>query len=237
MKDRKEQTTVEHLTELRKRLIMIIIFFVGCFLLSLLWAENIYKLLTISFDKKLIVLGPNDILWIYISLASISSFSLTLPYASYHIWAFISPALEKKEARMLINYIPAIFVCFILGLLFGFFIVSPAILNVLLSIGDGLFETQLTAHNYLTFVINTTVPIAILFEFPVIVAFLTSLSIITPKFLMKNRKYAYFILIVIAVVITPADFVSDLVMSIPLILIFEISVFISKYIYKKRGEK
>ena len=147
------------------------------------------------------------------------------------------PALEEKEARALLAYIPAVFICFTVGLIFGFFLVTPAILNVLLSIGDDLFNTQLTAQNYLSFVINTTIPIAILFEFPVVVAFLTSLGILTPSFLTRNRRYAYFILIVIAVVITPADFISDIVMSIPLILIYEISIVISKYIYNKRGEK
>lgn len=229
-------STVEHLTELRRRLILSISFFVISFIVSLIWSADIYKFLTSNFSEKLIVLGPNDILWIYLTLAGICAITFTIPFACYQIWAFIKPALEHKEARALLAYIPAVFVCFSLGLAFGFFLVTPAILNVLLSIGDGLFNTQLTAQNYLSFVINTTLPIAVLFEFPVVVAFLTSLRIITPLFLTKNRRYAYFILIVVAVVITPADFVSDIVMSIPLILIYEISVIISKYIYKKRGD-
>ena len=186
----------------------------------------------------MIVLGPNDILWIYLTLAGICAFTFSIPFICYQIWAFIKPALEEKEARALLAYIPAVFICFSVGLAFGFFLVTPAILNVLLSIGDDLFQHSInSSKNYLSFVINTTIPIAILFEFPVIVAFLTSLGILTPTFLTRNRRYAYFILIVIAVVITPADFISDIVMSIPLILIYEISIIISKYIYNKRGEK
>lgn len=229
-------STLDHLTELRKRLIFSLIFFVISFLVSLIWSSNIYKFLTSNFSEKLIVLGPNDILWIYLTLAGLCAITFSIPFICYQIWAFIKPALEEKEARMLLAYIPAVFICFSVGLLFGFFFVTPAILNVLLSIGDNLFNTQLTAQNYLSFVINTTIPIAILFEFPVVVAFLTSLGILTPYFLTKNRRYAYFILIVVAVIITPADFVSDIVMSIPLILIYEVSILISKYIYKKRGE-
>ncbi|AME09035.1 MULTISPECIES: twin-arginine translocase subunit TatC [Gemella] len=228
-------STVDHLTELRRRLILSLLFFIISFLVSLVWSADIYKFLTSNFKDKLIVLGPNDILWIYLTLAGICAITFTIPFACYQIWAFIKPALERREARALLAYIPAVFICFTVGLLFGFFLVTPAILNVLLSIGNDLFNTQLTAQNYLSFVINTTIPIAILFEFPVVVAFLTSLGIVTPKFLTKNRRYAYFILIVIAVVITPADFISDIVMSIPLILIYEVSVLISKYIYKKRG--
>ena len=230
-------STVDHLTELRKRLILSLVFFIVSFIVSLLWSTDIYKFLTSNFNNKLIVLGPNDILWIYLTLSGLCAFTFSIPFICYQIWAFIKPALEEREARALLVYIPAVFICFSVGLAFGFFLVTPAILNVLLSIGDDLFNTQLTAQNYLSFVINTTIPIAILFEFPVIVAFLTSLGILTPNFLTRNRRYAYFILIVIAVIITPADFISDIVMSIPLILIYEISIIISKYIYNKRGEK
>ena len=234
--DRKELTIVEHLVEFRKRLLAVVICFFLVFCVSLLFADQIYQYVTQSFQQKLIVLGPNDILWIYLTLAGICAITFTIPFTCYQIWAFIKPGLEEREARALLAYIPAVFICFSLGLAFGFFLVTPAILNVLLSIGDDLFNTQLTAQNYLSFVINTTIPIAILFEFPVIIAFLTSIGIITPLFLTRNRRYAYFILIFVAVVITPADFISDIVMSIPLILIYELSVLISKYIYKKRGD-
>ena len=82
--------------------------------------------------------------------------------------------------------------------------VSPAILEVLLKLGEGLFDTQITAQNYLSFLLHTTVPLAVLFELPVIVSFLTSIGILTPVFLARYRRYAYFILLVLAVVLTPA---------------------------------
>ena len=210
-------------------MIYCLIFFIISFVVSLIWSADIYKFLTSNFSHKLIVLGPNDILWIYLTLAGICAVTFTIPFTCYQIWAFIKPGLEEREA-------PAVFICFSLGLAFGFFLVTPAILNVLLSIGDDLFNTQLTAQNYLSFVINTTIPIAILFEFPVIIAFLTSIGIITPLFLTRNRRYAYFILIVVAIVIISAEVISDIVMSNQLILIYELSVLISKYIYKKRGD-
>lgn len=229
-----EQTLVEHLSEFRKRLIITIIFFLAAFLVSLIFCSNIYKLLTGSFKQKLIVLGPNDILGIYLMLAGICAFSLTLPFASYQIWAFIRPALEEKEAKVILSYIPATFILFVTGLSFGFFFVTPALLNVLLSFGDDLFSVQITAHNYLTFVLHTSLPLGIIFELPVIVAFLTSLHILTPKYLIRNRRYGYFILLVLAVVLTPADFISDLTMTAPLILLYEVSIFVCKYVYKKR---
>ena len=229
-----EQTLIEHLSEFRKRLIVIIVFFIIAFLISLVFCSNIYKLLTASFNQKLVVLGPNDILSIYLMLAGICAFSLTLPFASYQIWAFVRPALEEREAKVVLSYVPATFILFIAGLCFGFFFITPALLNVLLSFGDDLFNIQLTANSYLTFIIHTSLPLGIIFELPVIVAFLTSLHILTPQYLIKNRRYGYFILLVLAVVLTPADFISDLTMTAPLILLYEVSILVCKYIYKKR---
>ena len=229
-----EQTLIEHLSEFRKRLIVTIIFFIITFLISLVFCSSIYKLLTTSFNQKLVVLGPNDILSIYLMLAGICAFSLTLPFASYQIWAFVRPALEEREAKVVLSYVPATFILFIAGLCFGFFFITPALLNVLLSFGDDLFNIQLTANSYLTFIIHTSLPLGIIFELPVIVAFLTSLHILTPQYLIKNRRYGYFILLVLAVVLTPADFISDLTMAAPLILLYEVSILVCKYIYKKR---
>lgn len=231
-----EQTLVEHLSEFRKRLIVTIIFFIAAFLVSLLFCSDIYKLLTASFKQKLTVLGPNDILSIYLMLAGICAFSLTLPFTSYQLWAFIRPALKEKEAKAILSYVPATFILFVTGLSFGFFIVTPALLNVLLSFGNDLFNIQLTANNYLTFVLHTSLPLAVIFELPVAVAFLTSLHILTPQYLIKNRRYGYFILLVVAVVLTPADFISDLTMAAPLILLYEVSIFVCKYVYKRRRD-
>ena len=227
-----EQTLIEHLSEFRKRLIITIIFFITIFLISLVFCSDIYKMLTGSFKEKLMVLGPDDILGIYLTLAGICAFSITLPFASYQIWAFIRPALEEKEAKMVLSYVPATFILFITGLSFGFFFVTPALLNVLLSFGDNLFNIQLTANNYLT--LHTSLPLGVIFELPVIVAFLTLLHVLTPQYLIKNRRYGYFALLVLAVVVTPADFISDLTMTAPLILLYEASIIVCKYIYRKR---
>lgn len=230
----KEETIVEHLTEFRKRLILVLICFLIAFVGSLLFASEIYILLTSQFSKKLVVLGPDDILWIYVQLASISSLVLTLPFTVYQIWAFVRPALKKREARALLTYVPASFLCFIAGLAVGFFLVMPSLLEVLLSLGDGLFDTQITAKNYLVFVLHTCVPVACLFELPVLVAFLTQVSILTPHFLIKYRRYAYFVLLFIAVSLTPADIVSDIIMTLPLILLYEASILVSWLIWKRR---
>jgi Twin arginine targeting (Tat) protein translocase TatC len=234
MSEEKNQSLIEHLGEFRKRLIMTIIFFLFAFVASFVFCADIYRLLPYPFSKKLLVLGPDEVLGIYVTLAGICALSFTLPFASYQLWAFIKPGLKEKEAKMILTYIPATFILFVGGLAFGFFVITPALLNILLSIGEDLFNVQVTARNYLEFVLHTSLPIAVVFELPVIAAFLTSLHILTPMFLTKNRRYGYFILLVLAVVLTPADFISDLAMTVPLVLIYEISISVSKYIYKKR---
>lgn len=229
-----EQTIVQHLSEFRWRFLAVILCFFLAFSLSLLFAANLYTFLTQNFTQKLIVLGPNDILWIYVSLASLAAFVVTLPFTVYQIWAFVRPALNPKERRAILVYVPATFVCFVAGLAFGYFLVTPALLEVLLSLGEGLFDTQLTAQNYLTFVLHTTVPMACLFELPVLISFLTSIGLITPKFLVRYRRHAYFTLLVLAVILTPADFISDLAMTIPLILLYEGSLLLSSLIYHRK---
>lgn len=237
MKTKQELTIVEHLTEFRSRFIWTVSFFFLSFLVSLYFSSSIYQFLTQGFSQKLIILGPNDILWIYINLASLVAFTLTLPFLTYQVWAFVVPALEKAEARSVFWYIPAVFICFVAGLLFGFYLVSPALLQVLLSFGEGLFDTQLTAQNYLAFLLHTTIPMAVVFEIPVLVAFLTSIGILSPRFLVQYRRHAYFSLLVMAVVITPADFTSDLAMTVPLILIYEVSVALSKWLYRRKEKR
>ena len=235
--DKKELTIIEHLVEFRKRLLAVIICFLLVFCISLLFADQVYQYITQGFSQKLIVLGPNDILWIYLRLASLMAFSLTLPYTVYQVWCFVRPALKTEEAGVIFVYIPATFLCFVLGLAFGFYFVTPALLQVLLGLGENLFVTQLTAQNYLDFVFQTTMPLALIFELPIIIAFLTSIGLIGPGLLVSYRRYAYFILLVLAVILTPADFISDLAMTVPLIVLYEVSIVVSKWIIKRREEK
>ena len=102
--DKKEQTIIEHLTEFRRRFLAVLACFFVVFLVGLLFSADIYRWLTSNFEQKLLVLGPDDILWIYISLASLVAFSLTLPFLVYQVWEFVRPALLANEARAVCLY-------------------------------------------------------------------------------------------------------------------------------------
>ena len=180
------------------------------------------------------VLGPSDIIWVYFMIASVIAIAGTIPILAIQIWLFVKPALKPIERRVSLSYIPALFVLFLVGLSFGYFVIFPTVLNFLVELGGDMLATNFTADNYFRFIMNMTIPFAVLFELPVVAMFLTSLGIVNPYVLTKLRKYAYFVLIFIAVIITPPDFVSDFIVTLPLLLLYEISINLSKIVYKRK---
>ncbi|MFK9093352.1 twin-arginine translocase subunit TatC [Bacillus salipaludis] len=231
----KELNLVDHLEELRKRIIISALAFVAFFIVGFIYVDDIYKWFV--GEQKLLVLGPSDIMWIYFMLAGVVAIAGTIPVLALQIWLFVRPALRPVERKITVSYVPALFLLFISGLAFGYFAIFPMVLNFLVNIGQDMFVTNFTAERYFSFIMNMTLPFGVLFELPVVVMFLTSLGIINPFVLSKIRKYAYFVLIIIAVVITPPDFMSDFVVTLPLLLLYEVSINLSKFVYRKRLKK
>lgn len=236
MKDQ-ELNLIEHLDELRKRLIITVAAFILFFIVGFTYVEEIYKWFVRDLDVKLIVLGPSDIVWVYFMLAGVIAIAGTIPILAIQIWLFVKPALKPVERKISLSYIPALFALFIVGLSFGYFVIFPTVLNFLIELGGEMLVTNFTADKYFRFIMNMTIPFGVLFELPVVVMFLTSLGIINPYVLQKIRKYAYFILIVTAVIITPPDFISDFLVTIPLLFLYEISIGLSKIVYKRKLRK
>ncbi|WP_040208544.1 twin-arginine translocase subunit TatC [Neobacillus jeddahensis] len=231
----KELNLVDHLEELRKRIIISALAFVIFFIAGFIYVDDIYRWFV--GDTKLLVLGPSDIMWIYFMIATVVAIAGTIPVLAFQIWLFVRPALRPVERRITVSYVPALFILFITGLAFGYFVIFPMVLDFLVNIGKDMFVTNFTAEKYFRFLMNMTLPFGVLFELPVVVMFLTSLGIINPFVLSKIRKYAYFVLIIIAVVITPPDFMSDFVVTLPLLLLYEVSINLSKFVYRKRLKK
>ncbi|WP_144547295.1 twin-arginine translocase subunit TatC [Bacillus sp. X1(2014)] len=233
--DDRELNLVDHLEELRKRIIISALAFIVFFIVGFIYVDDIYKWFV--GNEKLLVLGPSDIMWIYFMLATVIAVAGTIPVLALQIWLFVRPALKPIERRITLSYVPALFFLFIIGLAFGYFVIFPMVLDFLVNIGKDMFVTNFTAERYFSFILNMTLPFGVLFELPVVVMFLTSLGIINPFVLSKIRKYAYFVLIIIAIVITPPDFMSDFVVTVPLLLLYEISINLSKFVYRKRLKK
>lgn len=232
--DEKRMDIVGHLSELRNRLIVTGIFFIVFFIIGFIFIKDIYAFFESDFDFKLTVTSPGDIIWIYFTLAGLIAVVGTLPVLCLQLWLFIRPGLTKSERKASLSYIPAIFLLFVFGLVFGYFMFVKLILPFLLSLNDGMFNELFTVDRYFRFLLRVTLPFAFLFELPVIMMFLTSLGIITPSFLKRIRKYAYFVLLVIAAIITPPDLFLHLLVTVPLILIYEISISLSGMVYRKK---
>ncbi|OEH92818.1 twin-arginine translocase subunit TatC [Bacillus solimangrovi] len=228
---------IEHLGELRKRIIITGISFVILLIVSFIYVGDIYKWFVKDLNVELTVLSPTEILWVYFMLAGVIAIAGTIPVAAWQIWMFVKPGLTNKEQRVTLSYIPALFLLFIGGISFGYFVILPIVLNFLIELSEGHFQTMFTTEKYFQFVLRLTLPFGILFELPVVIMFLTSLGIIDPYKLTKIRKYAYFVLVIISVVISPPDFLSDVLIIIPLLLLYECSIFLSKFVYRRRLKK
>jgi len=233
----KELQLVDHLDELRKRIIISAVAFVVFFIVGFIYVTDIYDWIVRDLDVKLIVLGPSDIIWVYFMIATVIAIAGTIPVLASQLWMFVKPALKPIERKITLSYIPALFLLFIVGFAFGYFIIFPMVLEFLVNMGADMFVTNFTAEKYFRFLLNMTLPFGVLFELPAVVMFLTAIGIINPFVLSKIRKYAYFVLILIAIVITPPDFMSDFVVTLPLLLLYEISINLSKFVYKKRMRK
>lgn len=159
---------------------------------------------------------------------------LAFPYIIWELWRFISPALHPKERKnsvFLINFVWILFMC---GILCGYFLILPFAINfgLLFKISDSI--TQLfDLSDYTTLFLQVVLGMGIVFLFPVIVYFLTSIGILTPLFMRKYRRHAIVLIMIVAAIITPADVLSMIMAALPLLLLYEFSILMSAYTFKK----
>ncbi|WP_100407468.1 twin-arginine translocase subunit TatC [Bacillus solitudinis] len=224
----------EHLEELRKRIIITLATFIIWMCVGFIFVEEIYNLIILSANQELTILGPSDILWIYFVLAGSFAIVATTPIVLFQIWKFIKPAISKEEQKAVLIFLPSILICFIAGISFGYFLLFPSVFSFLNSLATEQLNTMYTAEKYFKFLLHLTLPIGVLFEMPVVIILLTRLGILTPLLLVKTRKFAYVILTIISTLVTPPDFISAIIVMAPLILLYEVSITISKIVYKKR---
>jgi len=230
-------TILEHIDELRKRLMIIVVFFVLAIIISFFIVEPLINLLQNAASAKELTMNAfrvTDPFKVYMNMVFILALIFTSPMILYQIWSFVSPGLLEKERRVTLGYIPASVFLFLAGLAFSYFILFPFVMKFMLGLSSEMGITSTIGINeYFQFLFQITLPFGILFQLPVILLFLTRLGIVTPMFLKKIRKYAYFVLFVIAALITPPDIVSHLMVTVPLLLLYEISVWIAAVGYKK----
>lgn len=236
--EKNELTVIEHFVELRRRLVFIVVFFLLAMIGSFFLAEPLIVYLQQTDEAASLELNAfrlTDPLKIYMQIAFIIACVITSPFVLYQLWAFISPGLYEKEKKITLAYIPVSVFLFLSGISFSYFVLFPFIVRFMNQLGDRMEINQVIGINeYFHFLLQITLPFGLLFQLPVIILFLTRLGIITPDFLSRVRKYAYFILLVIGALITPPDILSHMMVTLPLLLLYEVSIWISKLAYRKK---
>jgi sec-independent protein translocase protein TatC len=232
-------TFVEHLSDLRKRIIYVCVVFVVLMAASLAFVANIYSYLVSPLVRegyKLMVTSPGEVITVYMGIAGFVSVGLTMPFALYQIWKFVQPGLTPVERRYALRLLPVTLFMFVLGLCFSWFIVFPTILHFLLNIAHQHFTVMLRAGSYFGFIMNICLPLSLIFELPIAVVFLTRIGVMTPRYLRKVRRFAYLICVVIGVLISPPELISHLSVVVPMILLYEVSILMSALVENRRGQ-
>jgi sec-independent protein translocase protein TatC len=222
-------TLVEHLDELRTRIVIAVFAFVVA--LGLCFWQN-HRLLEIINDPlpkntQPITLSPTEPFTTTLTVSAYAALLIALPVVLYQLYAFILPAFsptEKKIALPLLLMVPVLFVA---GAVFAYFVIVPAALTFLLNFNDHQFNTQIRARDYYSFVLLTLVAAGIVFQVPVGVLGLTRLGIVTPQKLKRNRRYAYLGCAVVAALLPGVDPVSMLIEMVPLVVLYELSILLS----------
>ncbi len=227
-------TWIEHLEELRLRVIYVVIAFVIAFLFSFAFVYRLYHYFVAPLEAehlRLIVVSPGEIVTVFLAISGFAAIGLSLPFAIWQLWLFVSPGLMTKERSYTLRLIPFVSVMFVAGLCFAWFLVFPTVLHFLIRLteqqGLGMF---LRAGAYFSFLTSIVLPFGFVFELPVMVVFLTRVGIITPQLLRKTRRYAYLVIVIFGVLISPPELISHLSVTLPMVLLYEISILLSTFV-------
>ena len=250
--DDKDTGFVSHLAELRKRLInsfiFLIIFFIGCYF----FAEHIYGFLLEPFakavkddgsDRRLIFTALQETFLTYLKVSFFAAFFVTCPFILMQIWKFIAPGLYKHEKTAILPYLILTPLPFFLGGMLVYYLVMPLAFKFFLSFESTGIATNLPiqleakVNEYLSLVMKLIFAFGISFQLPVVLSLLARIGIIDSEFLKKRRKYVVVIIFAAAAFLTPPDPITQIGLAVPLLILYELSIFAVKFIENKNVEK
>ncbi len=233
-----EMGVVGHLTELRMRLIWILTVFVLSLVAGFFLAKPVVEWLKndpAAANIPWYVFGLSDAFRVYMQFAFVLGVLITIPFALFQLWLFVSPGLKPHEKKAALWFIPSAVLLFVLGLLFAYTVLFPLIVKFMSDMAESLGAQEAYGlSQYFSFMFNIIIPIAVLFELPIVVMFLTRLRLINPHRLARFRRFAYLGLVIVATMITPPEIISEILVAIPLLLLYEVSIAISRVVYRKQ---
>ncbi len=238
--DNDQMTLVEHLTDLRYRLVKSLQGIVVGVGIGIYFSEDLFKVIRrpilpyLGDNGGLVFTGVMDKFLAHLKVGALAGLILTCPYWLYHVWQFVSPALYKKERKYAFFFILAGSLLFLLGVCFVYFLVFPAAFEYLFSIGGSVDKPMITIDEYLGFFSLMVVMFGLAFELPMVLVVLALLGLFDAAFLKKQRRIAVVILAVVAAVMSPPDAMSMMMMWLPMVIFYEASIWIIHFLLKKK---
>jgi sec-independent protein translocase protein TatC len=227
-----ELPVTEHIEELRQRIFKSVIALVVGFFIAWPFKEKILlfleKPLPEDLRGKLIFLSPPEAFFTALKVSFFAGILIALPFVLYQAWKFIEPGLYEHEKKFILPFIFFSLLFFFGGASFAYFVILPFGLKFLLGFMGDLLTPQITVGSYVSFVIQMILAFGFVFLLPVVVWLLSKLGVINYRMLEKNRKYAILVIFVIAAVLTPPDIFSQVMMALPLLGLYELSIWIAK---------
>lgn len=243
MDDQEKIPFTAHLEELRRRLIVCFIAVGIGFVLSYGFKEKLFHILTrplmgvMQAGEKLIFTGLPEAFFTYLKVAFLSGIILATPIIFYEFWMFVAPGLYEKEKRLLVPIVSLSTVFFVGGAFFGYFIVFPYGFKFFLGFASDIVKPLPSMREYLSFASKLLLAFGLVFELPLVITFLAKLGMVSVPFLKKNRKYALLLFFIGAAILTPPDVVTQIMMALPLMVLYEISIIGARIFGKKKTIK
>lgn len=234
----KNVSVSEHVKDLRKMLLIsLLAVLLGSVFSYSLFLERLMNIATepitsLGIGLKFISVSEGFIA--HLKVALLGGFVLGSPIVLWQVLHFILPALYKNERKIFLSILFFAVLLFLLGLFFGYHVVLRLALNTLIFDFSGNLEPFITVENYFNFIMRFMLPFGAIFEIPLFVYFLTKMGLVTPEKLVKARKYIILAVLIIAAILTPPDVISQLLLGIPMYFLFEVSIILSKIIYRRK---
>lgn len=234
-----EMSFLDHLEELRWRIIYSLIGLVVGAIICWIFIDFLIEVVLLKPARdsgaELQNLRPFGQLFLYIQVAIVGGIILSLPNIFYHFWKFIAPALRKKERKYILYIVLYSTLCFLAGIVFAYYGMLPLTLKFAAQFGTEVIKNEFAIDEYMSIILSVMLAAGFVFELPMISFFLTKLGILTPGIMRRYRRHSIVAILVLAAVLTPGtDPVSQLVLAVPLVLLYELSIFISKVSIKKQ---
>jgi sec-independent protein translocase protein TatC len=229
---------MEHLDELRKRIVRSAIFLFLGFIVAYIFHEQLFALVQAPLThigKTLVFTHPMDPLNIYLQVSLIGGAILSSPFILYQVWLFIAPGLYQKERRFVIPFMAATVGLFLTGASFGYFFVLPGALKILIVQFGHNFTSMVTIEEYSGFFLSIILGLGISFEMPILIFFLAMFGIVSPRFLWKNIRYAVLAVFLVAAVICPSpDPWTMCIYAVPMLTLYMIGIGVAWWVHPSR---